>query len=51
MLDLYKKTLEENPTISRVSDQNGASLLSVLLRKTNLKVWRFSVCSLLTPVT
>ena len=33
--------------ISRVSDHNGASLLSVLLRKTNLKLWSFGVCSLL----
>ena len=32
-------------------DQNGASLLSVLSRKTNLKLWSFGECSLLTPVT
>ena len=37
--------------ISRVLDKNGASLFSLLLRKTNLKLWSFGVCSLSTKVT
>ena len=42
---------EQDKYISRVSDQNEASLLSVLSRKTDLKVWSFGECSPLTPVT